>query len=50
MTPNLGCDTRTAIHLLLDNDTQAEMCYDDMDANQQAFFDSLPISIFRNKN
>lgn len=50
MTPNLGCDTRTAIHLLLDNDTQAEMCYDEMDANQQAFFDSLPISIFRNKN
>lgn len=39
---------KTAIHLLLDNKTQAELCYDEMNAKQQAFFDSLPISIFRN--
>lgn len=49
-TPNINPDFETAIHLLIDNKTQADICYDKMSPNEQKFFDSLPISFFRNNN
>lgn len=50
LLPNLGAEMKTAIHLLLDNKTMANMCYEEMNAEQQVLFDSFPISIFRKDN
>ena len=50
LLPNLGADMKTAIHLLLDNKTMANISYEEMNAEQQDLFDSFPISIFRKDN
>ena len=42
-------DVQTAIHLLLDNKTQAELFFDSMNESEKKFFKSLPIYYFMNK-
>ena len=42
-------DVQTAIHLLLDNKTQAELYFDSMNESEKKFFKSLPIYFFMNK-
>ena len=48
-TSSIGIDMETAIHLLLDNETHFEISYDKMKPHEREFFDSLPISYFKNK-
>lgn len=42
-------DVQTAIHLLLDNKTQAELYFDSMNESEKKFFKSLPIYYFMNQ-
>lgn len=42
-------DVQTAIHLLLDNKTQAELYFDSMNESEKKFFKSLPIYYFMHK-
>lgn len=49
LTSKIGKDVETSIHLLLDNKTQAEFCYEDMTIEEQKNFMKYPISFFLKK-
>ena len=47
--PEINDEEKTAIHLLLDNRTMAEIYFEKLSKKQQVWFTNLPISIFMNK-